>query len=100
MEEPVQSNRPPSDDFRQQRLKAWQPIMTPLKVVAIFVAIGVSFIPTGTHLMASSNAIFEKRIMYDGSDQAIDCAITSQNENRVCSVRTISHVIYYAAMVC
>uniref|UniRef100_A0A7S3H6C7 Cell cycle control protein 50A n=1 Tax=Spumella elongata TaxID=89044 RepID=A0A7S3H6C7_9STRA len=86
MEQPVQSNRPPSDDFRQQKLKAWQPIMTPLKVVAIFVAIGVAFIPTGVSLMNSSNAIYEKRIMYDGSNQAVSCSISDQNEGKVCSL--------------
>jgi hypothetical protein len=57
MEEPVQSNKPPGDAFRQQKLRAWQPIMTPLKVVAIFMVIGITFIPTGVSLMKSSNAV-------------------------------------------
>ena len=57
MEQPAQSNKPPGDAFRQQKLKAWQPIMTPLKVVAIFVAIGVCFIPTGVSLMSASNSV-------------------------------------------
>jgi uncharacterized protein (DUF2062 family) len=57
MEQPVQSNKPPGDAFRQQKLKAWQPIMTPLKVVAIFVAIGVAFIPTGVSLISASNSV-------------------------------------------
>ena len=62
MEQTPQSNKPPGDAFRQQKLRAWQPIMTPLKVVAIFVAIGVAFIPTGVSLMNSSNAVCcEKR---------------------------------------
>ena len=55
--EPVQSNRPPDDPFRQQKLKAWQPIMTPLKVVIIFVCIGIAFIPTGVSLLGSSNDV-------------------------------------------
>lgn len=58
MAEPAEkSNRPPSDAFRQQRLKAWQPIMTPFKVVAIFVAIGVAFIPTGVTILHTSNNV-------------------------------------------
>jgi hypothetical protein len=57
MEEPVQSNKPPGDAFRQQKLRAWQPIMTPLKVVAIFMVIGITFIPTGVSLIKSSNAV-------------------------------------------
>lgn len=51
------SNRPPSDAFRQQKLRAWQPIMTPLKVVIIFFIIGISFIPTGNHLLSESNDV-------------------------------------------
>lgn len=89
MEQPVQSNKPPGDDFRQQKLKAWQPIMTPLKVVAIFIAIGVAFIPTGVSLMNSSDAIFEKRIMYDGSDEAVSCSIAEKNEGKTCTVHFI-----------
>ncbi len=50
-------NRPLGDDFRQQKLKAWQPIMTPFKVVAIFVAIGVAFIPTGVTILNASNNV-------------------------------------------
>jgi hypothetical protein len=53
----VQSNKPPGDAFRQQKLRAWQPIMTPLKVVAIFMVIGITFIPTGVSLIKSSNAV-------------------------------------------
>ena len=56
-EEVVKSNRPKDDAFRQQRLKAWQPIMTPLKVVLVFLVIGISFIPTGVHLLNSSNDV-------------------------------------------
>lgn len=54
---PDPSNRPPSDAFHQQKLKAWQPIMTPWKVIAMFIVIGVSFIPTGVHLLSTSNDV-------------------------------------------
>lgn len=57
MEQPAQSNKPPGDAFRQQKLKAWQPIMTPLKVVAIFMVIGITFIPAGVSMMNSSDAV-------------------------------------------
>jgi hypothetical protein len=55
--ESSKTNKPPSDPFRQQKLNSWQPIMTPFKVIAIFVAIGVAFIPTGTTLLQSSNEV-------------------------------------------
>jgi hypothetical protein len=81
-----QSNKPKGDAFRQQKLKAWQPIMTPFKVVALFFAIGVSFIPTGVHLLSVSNSVYENVIMYDGSDANIDCSITTANQGRQCNV--------------
>ena len=56
-EQPAASNRPPADDFHQQKLKAWQPILTPWHVVALFFAIAASFIPTGVYLLSSSNSV-------------------------------------------
>jgi hypothetical protein len=35
----------------------WQPIMTPTKVVLIFLAIGIAFVPTGVSLIRSSNDV-------------------------------------------
>lgn len=57
MEQAQPSNRPPGDDFHQQKLKAWQPILTPWHVITLFVAIGVAFIPTGVHLLNTSNDV-------------------------------------------
>ena len=45
------------DDFRQQKLSSIQPIMTPLKVIITFFAIGIAFIPTGTSLIKLSNNV-------------------------------------------
>ena len=51
------SRRPPGDSFRQQRMAAWQPIMTPLKIIIVFIAAGVCFIPTGTSVWKASNSV-------------------------------------------
>lgn len=45
--EPTVSRKPKDDAFRQQRMISWQPIMTPIKVVLIFIAVGIAFVPTG-----------------------------------------------------
>lgn len=45
------------DSFRQQRMAAWQPIMTPLKIVLVFIAAGIIFIPTGVSIMNSQNNV-------------------------------------------
>jgi hypothetical protein len=43
--------------FRQQRLKAWQPLLTPGPVIIAFVVIGVIFIPVGVILLITSNNV-------------------------------------------
>lgn len=84
----VKKNRPKSDGFRQQKLPAFQPIMTPLKVVVIFIVIGIIFIPTGVSLLSSSSQIYEKSIKYDGdSGLDVDCSIDVQNEGKQCQLQ-------------
>jgi hypothetical protein len=107
MEKSDKPNKPPDDDFTQQKLKAWQPIMTPLKVVVIFLVIGIAFIPTGTTILNASDdvnlnlaiefqiiyfcsnffcfyykKIYQSRIRYDEGS----CSINNQNEGKECSV--------------
>lgn len=82
----ITTNRPPDDAFRQQKLQAWQPIMTPLKVVLVFLAVGIAFIPAGVSLNNSSNKIYEQVIEYDGSDMDYDCSVKTVNQNRACKI--------------
>lgn len=68
-------------------MPSWQPIMTPLKVVIIVLVVGICFIPTGVSLMRTSQSIFEQVAQYDGQGNTnVDCAITSQNENKPCTI--------------
>eukprot|EP00981_Chlorochromonas_danica_P001856 scaffold386_cov174-Ochromonas_danica.AAC.30 len=84
---PPKTNRPSPHPFNQQRLNAWQPIMTPLAVILIFIAIGVSFIPTGTYLLSESNDLYEQTILYDGKKSDMtSCTITTSNVGRRCNV--------------
>lgn len=52
--------------FRQQRLKAWQPILTPKTVLPLFFAIGIIFAPIGGALLYASSKVQE--ILIDYSD--------------------------------
>lgn len=76
------------DSFRQQRMAAWQPIMTPLKIIIVFIIAGICFIPTGTSVWQSSNAVFEKIVYYDngGGDKGNQCGIDKQNQRRQCPI--------------
>jgi hypothetical protein len=52
------SVRSPSDTaFRQQRMKAWQPLLTPGPVIIAFLVIGIVFVPLGVILLITSNNV-------------------------------------------
>ncbi|KAG9238454.1 ligand-effect modulator 3 family [Amylocarpus encephaloides] len=55
----AKSRRPANTAFRQQRLKAWQPILTPKTVLPLFFAIGIVFAPIGGGLLFASNVVQE-----------------------------------------
>lgn len=76
-EEPTKkhkSRRPANTAFRQQRLKAWQPILTPKTVLPIFFAIGIIFAPIGGLLLWASTTVQELSIDYT------DCSSSATNE--------------------
>ncbi|RYO82885.1 hypothetical protein DL764_009536 [Monosporascus ibericus] len=52
--EKKKSRRPANTAFRQQRLKAWQPILTPKTVIPLFFAIGIICAPIGGLLLLAS----------------------------------------------
>jgi len=58
------SRRPANTAFRQQRLKAWQPILTPKTVLPLFFAIGIIFAPIGGGLLYASAQVQEIIIDY------------------------------------
>nr|XP_018908337.1 PREDICTED: cell cycle control protein 50A [Bemisia tabaci] len=61
---PGRSKRPFANKFKQQRLPAWQPILTASSVLPTFFAIGVVFIPIGVGLLHLSQSVQEKVIDY------------------------------------
>ena len=44
-------------NFKQQRLKAWQPILTASTALPLFFIIGVVFIPIGAVLLVASDKV-------------------------------------------
>ena len=55
--EKKKSRRPANTAFRQQRLKAWQPILTPKTVIPLFFAIGIICAPIGGLLLWASTTV-------------------------------------------
>lgn len=62
--EKQKSRRPPNTAFRQQRLKAWQPILTPKTVLPLFFTIGIIFAPIGGLLLYASAEVREVKLEY------------------------------------
>lgn len=58
------SRKPANTAFRQQRLKAWQPILTPKTVLPLFFAVGIIFAPIGGLLLWASSQVQEVVIDY------------------------------------
>ena len=50
-------------NFKQQRLKAWQPILTARTALPLFFIIGVVFIPIGSVLLAASDNVSTVRFL-------------------------------------
>ncbi|KAJ2710085.1 alkylphosphocholine resistance protein lem3 [Coemansia spiralis] len=63
------SKRPSNTAFKQQRLRAWQPLLTPKSVLPMFFVIGVIFAPIGGWLLWASQRVNEVRIDYTDCDK-------------------------------
>ncbi|KAG8226237.1 hypothetical protein J437_LFUL006339 [Ladona fulva] len=62
----VKSKRPSDSAFKQQKLPAWQPILTAGTVLPTFFVIGIAFIPVGIGLLYFSDEV--KELMIDYTD--------------------------------
>ncbi|KAK2864226.1 hypothetical protein Q7C36_003380 [Tachysurus vachellii] len=74
----VRSKKPDNTAFKQQRLPAWQPILTAGTVLPAFFVIGLIFIPIGIGLYVTSNNIKEFELDYTGVDPSSPCYNCSQ----------------------
>ncbi|KAL4940989.1 hypothetical protein BDV06DRAFT_9700 [Aspergillus oleicola] len=71
-----ENRRPANTAFRQQRLKAWQPILTPKSVLPLFFVVGVIFAPIGGLLLWASSTVSELVIDYS------DCSTLTNNNTQ------------------
>ncbi|PUU78998.1 ligand-effect modulator 3 family [Tuber borchii] len=86
-----EKNRKPADTpFRQQRLKAWHPILTPRTVLPLFFAIGIVFGPIGGLLLWASAQIQELVIDYTRCIESTGKELTTVPSSAVKSSFTTS----------
>ncbi|CAF4812700.1 unnamed protein product [Rotaria sp. Silwood1] len=62
--EQQKSKKPADTAFKQQRLPAWQPIITANTALPVFLIIGLTFIPIGIVLVVTSERVLEYDIDY------------------------------------
>ncbi|XP_041972284.1 apyrase-like [Aricia agestis] len=83
----VKSRRPAESAFKQQRLPAWQPILTAGTVLPTFFVIGIAFIPVGIGLLYFSDEVKEHVIDYTDcvNEDNITCAqFIKENNMETC----------------
>ncbi|XP_048532076.1 putative ALA-interacting subunit 2 [Triticum urartu] len=71
--------------FTQQDLPAWKPTMTPGYVIAIFLIIGIIFVPVGLICLQASNRVAEIVHRYD-----IDCVPNAYRSNKQAYIKDSS----------
>ena len=79
------SRRPANTAFKQQRLKAWQPILTPKTVLPIFFAVGIIFAPLGGLLLWASAMVQELQIDYTNCNSTATSDFTAIPDSKVFS---------------
>ncbi|XP_026155805.1 cell cycle control protein 50B [Mastacembelus armatus] len=82
------SERPDNTAFTQQRLPAWQPMLSAGIVIPGFLIIGVAFIGIGVALFVTSQSIQVLELDYTGLEQTSPCfkCTDSNVKSCVCSV--------------
>ncbi|KAF6237972.1 hypothetical protein HO173_004173 [Letharia columbiana] len=87
----AKNRRPANTAFRQQRLKAWQPILTPKTVLPLFFIVGIIFAPIGGLLLYASAQVQEISIDYTHCrDEAQNTSIDSTEYQTIPSKYTSS----------
>lgn len=85
------TKKPSDSAFKQQRLPAWQPILTAGTVLPTFFVIGVAFIPVGIGLLYFSDEVKEYVIDYTDCNSTVEigkkCSdIIATNRNCSCKI--------------
>ncbi|XP_056281569.1 cell cycle control protein 50B isoform X2 [Pseudoliparis swirei] len=83
-EEQILANRPDNTAFTQQRLPAWQPILSAGIVIPGFVLIGLTFIGIGVALFVTSKSIQDMEIDYTGVETDSDCYKCTDKDVKNC----------------
>lgn len=76
--EPVTDEKPENTDFKQQRIPAWEPLLTPHVAIGVLATTGVVLLCMGFFIVYMSRDLHEEVIRYDDNP---DCDI-----NKTCTI--------------
>jgi len=82
-EKDEQSKRPEDSAFKQQRLKAWQPLLTPFWVITTFFVIGILFLILGGFIVKYSKDVVEIEQQYN---DLLSCPEKTDQKEPDCSI--------------
>ncbi|ABN65750.2 predicted protein [Scheffersomyces stipitis CBS 6054] len=71
------SRKPPNTAFRQQRLKAWQPILTPSSVIPFLFVLAVIFAPLGIAILHTTYSVQLLTVNYSKCHQLANSSFES-----------------------
>ncbi|XP_057664557.1 cell cycle control protein 50A isoform X1 [Diorhabda carinulata] len=83
--EPTKTKKPSDSAFKQQRLPAWQPILTAGTVLPSFFIIGIAFIPVGIGLLYFSDEVMEYVIDYTNCNKTTGYIGNWNESNETCA---------------
>ncbi|KAJ8600115.1 hypothetical protein CTAYLR_003477 [Chrysophaeum taylorii] len=84
------TKRPVDSAFRQQKLSAFQPILTPRVIILTLGVIGCACVLTGSMVVVLSQKVVQAKVQYDGVDTASRyeaCKVDGFDQFRRCEVR-------------
>eukprot|EP01080_Neovahlkampfia_damariscottae_P005049 gene5049-8645_t len=87
----VKKKKPFDNMFTQQRMPAWQPVLSPPWVIALFLIIFIVFTPLGVFILLASQGVQE--ISHDYTDT---CAMTFQNDTFGNPIKTLGKQCKYS----
>ncbi|KAJ3027854.1 UNVERIFIED_CONTAM: hypothetical protein HDU68_002943 [Siphonaria sp. JEL0065] len=93
MADTTKSKRPANTAFKQQRLKAWQPILTPKTVLPAFFILGVVFVPIGIGLYIASNNVQQVIFDYTNCDTQNVSPVTKMSYDTPTKVCTVTFTV-------
>eukprot|EP00922_Rhytidocystis_sp_ex-Travisia-forbesii_P058454 GHVS01086393.1.p1 GENE.GHVS01086393.1~~GHVS01086393.1.p1 ORF type:complete len:523 (+),score=62.53 GHVS01086393.1:172-1569(+) len=64
-------------DFTQQKMRAWQPVLTPRWVITSFMIFGIVFLGIGIGLLVTSNSVIECQVQYEDPSSITSPTTTS-----------------------